>query len=153
MTHLFATVLLSAKLEETCFSPLFKTQGEHNAFRTRRPRRCGPDECRRNRQEGGEYQEQFGGTWWVTLKPRNVVANKGGKAMKTTKLLSGFALAVVLTAVAWGNGEAAKCKGLPSESDLQALLQAAPACVGCSASIVNGAITTVGGLFIASIGA
>jgi len=66
--------------------------------------------------------------------------------MKTTKLLSGFALAVVLTAVAWGNGEAAKCKALPSESDLQTLLQAAPACVGCTASIIAGG-TTVGGLF------
>ncbi len=97
-------------------------------------------------RKGVSVKSSFGGTWWVTLKPRNVVANKGGKAMKTTKLLSGFALAVVLSAVAWGNGEAAKCKGLPSESDLQGLLQAAPACVGCTASIIAGG-TTVGGLF------
>jgi uncharacterized protein GlcG (DUF336 family) len=91
-------------------------------------------------------KSSFGGTWWMTPKPRNVIANKGGRAMKTTKLLFGFALAVVLSAVAWGNGEAAKCNGLPSESELQAFLQAAPACVGCTGTIITGGIT-VGGLF------
>src|SRR5262249_26454500 len=42
---------------------------------------------------------------------------------------------------------AVDCKGLPTQSQLAALIAAAPACQGCSPSIVNGATVTVGGRF------
>jgi uncharacterized protein GlcG (DUF336 family) len=55
-------------------------------------------------------------------------------------------LAAFFIVIAYGNGEAANCKGLPSQAQLQAFLVAAPACVGCNPAIVAGGVT-VGGLF------
>ncbi len=55
-------------------------------------------------------------------------------------------LASLLTTVAWGSAEAAPCKGLPSNEQLQALLVAAPSCAGCTPAIIADG-TTVGGLF------
>jgi uncharacterized protein GlcG (DUF336 family) len=67
--------------------------------------------------------------------------------MRIKRLLFGFViLAAVFMSVAWRSVEAANCKDLPSQEQLQSLLVAAPTCTGCTADIISGG-TIVGGLF------
>src|SRR5262245_45732992 len=60
--------------------------------------------------------------------------------------LRGMMLAACTLVVAWSHGEAANCQGLPTQAQVRALLVAAPACAGCTPSIVSGGVA-VGGLF------
>ncbi len=59
-------------------------------------------------------------------------------------ILAGLVLAAFFTTVVRSNAEAANCKGLPSASELQALLKDAPICTASTCAGLNG---TVGGLF------
>src|SRR5205809_3084374 len=61
-------------------------------------------------------------------------------------LCQGMMLAMCVLIVAWSNGVAADCKGLPTQAELQGLLVAAPDCADCTALIISGG-NTVGGLF------
>jgi uncharacterized protein GlcG (DUF336 family) len=65
---------------------------------------------------------------------------------KMRLLCQGMMLAMCVLIVAWSNGTAADCKGLPTQAELQALLVAAPDCADCTALIISGG-NTVGGLF------